>query len=50
MAPTGQVEAQEPQSMQVPASISYCAEPWEMALTGQPAAHAPQLTQSLLIT
>ena len=36
--------------MQVPASIIMCSSPIEMAPTGQPPSHAPQLMQSLLMT
>jgi len=49
MAPTGQVSAQEPQSMQVPASIIMCSSPMEIAPTGQPPSQAPQLMQVSLI-
>jgi hypothetical protein len=49
MASTGQVSAQEPQSMQASGSISYWSDPWEIASTGQFGAQAPQETQSLLI-
>ena len=31
MAPEGQVSAQEPQSMQLPASMTKCSSPWEIA-------------------
>ncbi len=44
-APTGQVSAQEPQSMQVFGSIAYCVSPWEIADTGHASAQAPQLMQ-----
>jgi hypothetical protein len=49
MALMGQVLAQEPQSMQVPASITMCSSPMEMAPTGQPPSQAPQLMQVSLI-
>ena len=41
-APTGQVSAQAPQSMQASSSITYLPSPSLIASTGQPAAHAPQ--------
>ena len=50
MAPTGQTPAQEPHSMQEPASISKWSLPIAIAPTGQVASQAPQLRQSLLIT
>ena len=50
MAPVGQVSAQEPQSMQEPASMTYWVSPWEMAPTGQAPSQEPQLTQASLIT
>jgi hypothetical protein len=49
-APTGQTSAQAPHSMQVSASIMYWLSPWEIALTGHSASHAPQLMHSSLIT
>jgi hypothetical protein len=48
IAPTGQTEAQEPQSIQF-SSIVYWASPSEMAPTGQTEAQAPHLIHSLLI-
>ena len=45
----GQVPAQEPQSMQAPASMTYWESPWAMAPTGQPSAQEPQLMQASLI-
>jgi len=45
----GQVPAQLPQSMQLPASISMCSEPMEIAPTGQTPSHAPQEIQVSLI-
>lgn len=50
MAPVGQVSAQAPQSMQVPASMTYWESPWLIAPMGQAPEQAPQLTQELLIT
>ena len=47
-APTGQVSAQAPHSMQVSALISYLPSPSVMASTGQPAAQAPHAMQSLM--
>jgi hypothetical protein len=49
MALTGQLSAQEPQSMQASLML-YCESPWEMAPTGQLSAQAPQLMQAPLIT
>lgn len=49
-APTGQVPAQAPQSMQASASITYLPSPSEIAFTGQPSAQAPQAMQSSEIT
>jgi len=49
MAPTGQVSAQEPQSMQALGSIFMWSSPMEMAPTGQPPSQAPQLMQLSLI-
>ena len=46
-APTGQTPAQEPQSMQVSASITYLLSPSLIALTGHSAAQAPQLIQKI---
>jgi hypothetical protein len=48
-APTGHASAQEPQSMQVSASITYTPSPSEIASTGHSAAHAPQPMQSSVI-
>ena len=48
-APTGQVSAQEPQPMQVSASITYCVSPCEIAATGQFSAQAPQEMQASVI-
>ena len=50
MAPVGQVSAQEPQSMQEPASMTYWVSPWEIAPTGQAPSQEPQLTQASLMT
>ena len=49
-APTGQVPAQAPQSMQVSGSITYLPSPSEIAPTGQSLAQAPQAIHSSLIT
>ena len=49
MAPTGQVSAQEPQSMQA-SLMTYWLSPWEMALMGHPSAQEPQEMQASLIT
>ena len=48
IAPTGQVAAQEPQSIHF-SSITYCASPSEIASTGQTEAQAPHEIHSLLI-
>ena len=48
-APTGQVSAQFPQSMQVAASITYFPSPSEIASTGHSEAQAPQEMHSSLI-
>jgi hypothetical protein len=48
-ASTGQAPAQEPQSMQASASITYFPSPSEIASTGHSLAHAPQAMQSSLI-
>ena len=45
IAPTGQVPAQDPQSMQASASMLYWVSPWEIAPTGQPSAQEPQEMQ-----
>ena len=45
-APTGQVLAQAPHSMQVSGSISYLPSPSEIALTGHAAAQAPHAMHS----
>lgn len=49
-APTGQTPAQEPQSMQVAASMTILPSPSEIALTGHCGSQAPQLIHSSLIT
>lgn len=49
-APTGQVSAHAPHSVQVSASITYFPSPSEIALTGHSASHAPQEMQSSFIT
>ena len=46
----GQVPAQEPQSMQAPASMTIWSSPMEIAPTGQELSQAPQETQVSLIT
>ncbi len=48
-APTGQVEAQVPHSMQASASITYLPSPSEIAPTGHAPAQAPQEMHSSLI-
>lgn len=48
-APTGQTSAHAPHSVQVSGSITNLPSPSEIALTGQPAAHAPQEMHSSLI-
>ena len=50
IAPVGHAPAQEPQEMQVSASITYCPSPWEIAPTGHCPSQVPQLTQESLIT
>ena len=45
-----QAPAQEPHSIQVLASITYCPSPAEIAPTGHCPSHVPQLTQASLIT
>lgn len=45
-APTGQTLAHVPQSMQVPASITYLESPAEIQDTGHSASQAPQLMHS----
>lgn len=49
-APTGQTQAQAPQLMQVPSSITYLPSPAEIAETGHSASQAPQLMHSSEIT
>lgn len=48
-APTGQVSAQAPHSMQVSGSITYLPSPSEIAPTGHAPAQAPQAMHSSLI-
>ena len=50
IAPVGHAPAQEPHSMQVSGSITYCPSPWEIAPTGHCPSQVPQLTQESLIT
>ena len=45
-APTGQVSAQVPQSMQSSALMTYLPSPSLIALTGHASAQAPQATHS----
>jgi hypothetical protein len=46
MAPMGQAPAQEPQEMQVSASMLYWVSPWEMAPMGHCSAQVPQEMQA----
>jgi hypothetical protein len=48
-APTGQADAQAPQAMQAPASITYAVSPSLIAPTGHSAAQAPQEIQASVI-
>lgn len=50
MALIGHVSEHAPHSTQTFSSITYWVSPWEMAPTGQPSAHEPQLTQASVIT
>jgi hypothetical protein len=50
MALIGQVASQVPQSVQLPASITYFPSPALIASTGQALSQAPHIVQSLEIT